>query len=315
MAKAIESSFDKVLGHFGLGMGRGNKVLTPNAAVHDGDTFSVRASGNFGLRFLGIDTPEVSFQLPGKKAFTAIDKAEWETFLSDPFAAEWGPLPLDPALRAHLESRVGPGCAANHAGFAVQAQAALAQMVTDDRNAQGLTDETFRFFLRFATDVIDRYGRLLAYANREQEEATGRPLTYNERLLQTGMALPYFIWPNINPFRTQASLPAAVLRPGFAADVAQSERTLREARAFVAQARSEKLGLFAANGLRLEPFELRYLAGHRRPNRWVIDLSSTGNLLRHPQRYFEIAHCEDRLYIADEHVAMFLAAGWVKQGV
>jgi hypothetical protein len=157
---------------------------------------------------------------------------------------------------------------------------------------------------------------LLAYVNRDQQEAAGRPLTYNERMLQAGMALPYFIWPNINPFRQQSSLPDAVLEPGMAADVAQHESSLRGVRLSVAQARNDKLGVFAANdGLRLEPFELRYLAQRRRPNRWVIDLSSTGNLLHHPQRYFDIAKHEDRLYVSDDHVDMFVAAGWVKQGI
>ena len=327
MAKAIESILDKVTGHFGLGASANGVVDTPHKAVHDGDTFSVRAVGNFGLRFLGIDTPEISFQLPGKKPFTSIENADWERFLSDPFAAEYGAMLLDPALAAHLAAKVGAGCATNHAKHAKNAQAFLEQEVTSDIAAQALANASLRLFLRFATDVVDRYGRLLAYVNRDQQEAAGGPLTYNKRtplnailaysrMLQAGMALPYFIWPNINPFRQQSSLPDAVLEPGMAADVAQHESSLRGVRLSVAQARNDKLGVFAANdGLRLEPFELRYLAQRRRPNRWVIDLSSTGNLLHHPQRYFDIAKHEDRLYVSDDHVDMFVAAGWVKQGI
>ena len=315
MAKALESIQDKVTGHFGLGA-NAQGIDTPHKAVHDGDTFAVRALGNFGLRFLGIDTPEISFRLPGKTAFTSIGNADWERFLSDPFTQEYGALVLDPALRAHVAPKLGAGCAANHAALARQAQAFLEQQVTQDIAAQQLSNEGFRLFLRFAADVVDRYGRLLAYVNRDQREAQGRPPTYNERMLQAGLALPYFIWPNVNPFRQQGSLPAAVLKPGTAADVAQHESALRDARRWVAQARNDKLGVFATDGgLRLQPFELRYLAQRRRPNRWVIDLSSTGNLLHHPQRYFEIAQVEDRLYVSDDHVEMFVAAGWVKQGV
>ena len=70
MAKALESIQDKVTGHFGLGA-NAQGIDTPHKAVHDGDTFAVRALGNFGLRFLGIDTPEISFRLPGKTAFTS----------------------------------------------------------------------------------------------------------------------------------------------------------------------------------------------------------------------------------------------------
>ena len=315
MAKAVESIQDKVTGHFGLGMGPHDKVDDPHRAVHDGDTFSVRALGNFGLRFLAIDTPEVSFRLPGKTAFTPIGNAEWAAFLDDPFAAAHGPLQLDPALQAHLAAKVGTGCAANHAALAAQAQAFLEQQVSVDRDAQGTSNESFRLFLRFATDVVDRYGRLLAYVNRDQKEAAGRPATYNERMLGAGKALPYFIWPNVNPFRQQGSLPEAVLQPGTAAEVAERESALREARRLVAQARADKLGVFGADGLRLEPFELRFLAQRRRPNRWIIDLSSTGNLLHHPQRYFEIPKHEDRLYVSDDHVDMFVAAGWVRQGI
>lgn len=317
MAKALESVLDKVTGHFGLGTGRGGVVIdTPHQAVHDGDTFSIRAVGNFGLRFLGIDTPEISFTLPGKKNFTAIEHADWEAFLADPFAAAHGPLLLDGALAAHLATKVGAGCAANHALHARRAQAALEKEVTADIAAQALANDTFRLFLRFATDVVDRYGRLLAYANRDQKTAAGRPPTYNDRMLQGGLALPYFIWPNVNPFRKQESLPAAVLKPGWAAAVAQSESALREARRAIVQARRDGLGVFGAgDALRLEPFELRFLAQRRRPSRWSIDLSSTGNLLHHPQRYFEIANPEDRLYVSDDHVEMFVAAGWVRQGI
>ncbi|HEV8690741.1 MAG TPA: hypothetical protein VGQ91_10625, partial [Ideonella sp.] len=183
MAKAIESILGRATGHFGLEADTHGNVLDPHRSVHDGDTFTVRALGNFGLRFLGIDTPEISFQLPGKKAFTAIDKPEWEAFLADPFAPEHGQLLLDGALHEHLLSKVGPGCGANHAGFAQQAQAFLEHEVGADRDALGMTNESYRLFLRFATDVVDRYGRLLAYVNRDQKESAGRPMTYNERLL------------------------------------------------------------------------------------------------------------------------------------
>ena len=315
MAKAVESILNRVVGHFGLEQDSHGNVLDPHHSVHDGDTFTVRPLGNFGLRFLGIDTPEISFQLPGKKAFTSIDKPEWEAFLADPFNAAHGALLLDGALREHLLGKVGPGCAANHAAFAKQAQAFLEQQVTADRDALALSNEAFRLFLRFASDVVDHYGRLLAYVNRDQKEAAGRPRPYNERMLEAGLALPYFIWPNVDPFRQQASLLDAVWKPGTAAEKTKSAAALANARTLVAQARTDKLGVFTDAGLRLAPFELRFLAQRRRPNRWVIDLSSTGNLLRHPQRYFEIAKPEDRLYISEEHVAMFVAAGWVMQGI
>jgi endonuclease YncB( thermonuclease family) len=312
MAKAIEQKDDKLMGHFGFA-DRNGAIDGPHEAAHDGDTFTVRALGNFGLRFLGIDTPEVSFRLPEKKDFTPIQESAWEAFLTAPFSPEYGPLSLDAALMEHLAGKIGAGCATNHAKWGTQAQAALEQELRNDLQGQGATNENFRLFLRFASDALDVYGRLLAYVNCDERDPAERKPTYNERMLAAGMALPYFIWPNVNPFRKQVSLPAAVLRPGTAAEVGNGD--LREPRRLVAEARKAGKGLFAADGLRLDPSELRYLAQRTPPGRWVIDLSSTGNLLHHPQRYFEIPNHEDRLYVSEQHADMFVAVGWVKQGI
>jgi hypothetical protein len=108
----------------------------------------------------------------------------------------------------------------------------------------------------------------------------------------------------------------AVWQPGEALEAAQQAGALRVARAAVAKARVDGAGIFdAADSLRLEPFELRYLARRDRPGRWVMDLASTGNMLHHPQRYFEITRPEDRLYIDADHVTLFVEAGWVLQGI
>jgi hypothetical protein len=57
----------------------------------------------------------------------------------------------------------------------------------------GKTKDDFEFFLSFAHEVMDGYGRLLAYINRAQpnaEQPAPRPLSYNERLLEQGMVTP-----------------------------------------------------------------------------------------------------------------------------
>jgi hypothetical protein len=46
--------------------------------------------------------------------------------------------------------------------------------------------------------VIDRYGRFLSFVHRDDRVARPRP--YNEGLLAAGVAVPYFIWPNVAPF-------------------------------------------------------------------------------------------------------------------
>ena len=65
------------------------------------------------------------------------------------------------------------------------------------------------FFLRDAKDVIDRYGRLLAYltVNVDKDNLAAAPkLSYDERMLEERMAAPYFIWPNLDPFKKQPTL-------------------------------------------------------------------------------------------------------------
>jgi hypothetical protein len=69
---------------------------------------------------------------------------------------------------------------------------------------------------------MDRYGRLLGYIQPDQPNTSaGRRFgSYNERLLAAGGVSPYFIWPNINPFRRASSITDAVPAPGGLAQLA-----------------------------------------------------------------------------------------------
>ncbi|RPH65937.1 MAG: hypothetical protein EHM78_24510 [Myxococcaceae bacterium] len=313
MAKAIDQTKDGLtIGHGGFGE-HGQGVGSAAQMSHDEDPINTRAIGNIAVRFLGVDTPEVSFTLPGSKAFTGIGSSEWADFLKDPFAAQYGPLSLDAALVADLKSRLGPEAGAAHAAAARKAREALLALVQADQGATSNAD--FRFFLAFASEVTDRYGRLLAYINLDQPGVpkAQRLETYNERQLKAGMAFPYFIWPNVNPFRKQASLVASV--PASAdAPAVQHEAALKSARDAVRAARTGHRGIFSGPAL-VEPFELRYLAGRRAPDRWVIDLGSTGakaKTLFPPQTYFRIP-TEDRLWVPEEYVPLFVEKGWKRE--
>ena len=313
MAKAIEQlKSGLTIGNFGLGM-HGNDVGSVKHQVHDGDTVFVRAFGNFGIRFLGIDTPEISFTLPGNGNFISISDQRWADFLTDPFAAQYPPLNLNAGLRNFLLDRLGEGTAANHYDHALAAQRALEQEILNDLNELSQEKEDFQFFVAFASEIMDRYGRLLAYINRSQKEEP-RPLDYNSRVLKAGMANPYFIWPNINPFRKQRSIRDSVPEPNSANTIANQESTLRQARGWVQDARTRGVGLFDINDpLRLQPFELRFLAQRRAPNRWVIDLSKNDDVLINPQEYYKVPNTEDRLFIPDEDLPLFVEKGWRKQ--
>src|SRR5262249_48228751 len=124
--------------------------------------------------------------------------------------------PLAAPLVADLQKRLGPTCAANHARHADAATEALMGLIEQDMTRYGKTNETYRFFLAFATDVIDRYGRFLGYVYEDlPKQLRPKPnFSYNERLLPGGFVTPYFIWPNIDPFRTHANLLDAVPAPG-----------------------------------------------------------------------------------------------------
>jgi hypothetical protein len=106
----------------------------------------------------------------------------------------------------------------------------------------------------------------------------------------------------------------AVLAPGTARTVADQDLTLRRARDWVRDCRRTHRGVFdAMEPLRLEPFEVRLLARREVPKRWVIDLSRNDDSLMHPQRYYEVPNPEDRLFIPEEYVPLFVERGWKRK--
>jgi endonuclease YncB( thermonuclease family) len=319
MAKAVFTLKSGLkVGRTALGA-HGDVTGSVRQQTHDGDTVIVDPDGNLGLRFLGIDAPEVSFTLPGSTAFVSIANPRWAEFLDDPFAVQWGPFdpPLDPPLLAFLQPRIGPGAAQNHSELAKAVERELERLIEADIATLVQTPQTFRFFCSFATEVMDAYGRLLCYLNRDQPDADTpepRPKSYNERLLLTGSVAPYFIWPNLDPYQRAQRLVDAVPPPGGVAPEAstrEERQSFDDARQAVRDARANGRGIFdPANPLRLYPFELRLLSRRRPPDRWVIDLSAGDDRLRRPQTYHEIPNAEDRLFVAEEYVPLFQSKGW-----
>jgi hypothetical protein len=291
-------------------------VQTLDEAVPDGDTVGCQLDGTGSVRFLGIDTPEKSFEQP-LGGDQNLNGPRWEQFLTNPFTNGFPAQLLEPSLAAHLQPRFGSGAAANHHRHAVAAGEALKQLIQSDVTALGQNTDQFRYFLSFSYEVFDRFGRFLAFVNRNQPNPTvpsPRPRSYNERQLEAGRSLPYFIWPNINPFREADSVASAVLRPGTANNVAESG-DLKRARDLVKNARAAGIGVFdAADSLRFEAFEVRYLGRSEVPTRAVIDLSKNDDVLLRPQSYFTIPHPEDRLFIPEEFVPLFAAKGWRLEG-
>jgi endonuclease YncB( thermonuclease family) len=319
MAKAIFTLMSGLkVGRAALGA-HGDVAGSIRQQAHDGDTIIVDPDGNLGLRFLGVDAPEVSFTLPGSQTFVSIANPRWTEFLTNPFAPEYGPFdpPLADGLVGHVLAGIGADTAPNHARLAKEAERALENVMLADVAVLGQTPETFRLFCSFATEVMDGYGRLLCYVNRDQpdrEDPEPRPKSYNERVLALGLVTPYFIWPNLDPYKRQKRLVDAVPAPGSLAPEgvgAEERRSFDEARQSVKDARAAGLGVFSpADPLLLHPFELRFLSRRKPPERWVLDLDAGDDLLRPPQTYHEIDNPEDRLFVPEEYVPLFSAKGW-----
>lgn len=108
-----------------------------NASIADGDTVGVHAEGSGSVRFLGIDTPEKSFELPGSAGARRLDSAEWESYLTDPFLPQFGPFALDSPLADHLHTRIGAGAGVNHGFHGDNAEQSLIALVQSDMTALG----------------------------------------------------------------------------------------------------------------------------------------------------------------------------------
>jgi len=291
-------------------------VQTLDESVPDGDTVGTHLLGSGSVRFLGIDSPEKSFEQP-LGGGQALNGAKWEQYLTNPFGNGYPAHLLEASLATHLQGRFGAGAAANHHKHAVAAGQNLKQLIQSDATALGQSLDQFQYFVSSSYEVFDRYGRFLAFLNRNQANPntpSPRPRSYNERQLQAGAAMPFLIWPNVNPFRDADTIADAVLRPGTANTIAETG-DLKRARDFVKSARATNKGVFeAADPLRFEAFEIRYLGRAEVPSRAVIDLSKNDDVILRPQSYFKIPNAEDRLFVPPEFVPLFAAKGWRLEG-
>jgi endonuclease YncB( thermonuclease family) len=309
------------MGHFRFGF-HGGSYGSVKQIVHDGDTVSLSTPLNFGSRFLGIDTPEVSFNIRDER-FVSLDSPKWTQFFS---SGAWKQgLTLSPELENHLTAKIGDGTKvapnhAKHSGNATKALENLMQADLDAATAQtGKTKENFDLFLAFGYEFLDRYGRLLCYlhADRNNFNPLQNKESYNVQQLINGMAVPYFIYPNIAPFLYIDTFDKTTSTPTKFWNAINGATKLKFARTAVQNARLTGKGIFdAADPLLLLPYELRFIARKNAtgPDRFVIDLSQTGNnVILKPESYFLINNYEDRLFIPRELVPMFEENGWTIQ--
>lgn len=307
------------LGVSAIGL-HGKKIGSIKQIVHDGDTLNTRFIHNLGVRFLGVDTPELSFQFPGTTAFVNLTDKRWDDFFK---SGKWKEnLAIGQDLYHHLSNIIGNGknVANNHSTLAVEAEKSLVKIITQDLKKSKKSTRSFTFFMAFANEFLDCYGRLLCYLNSATDNFKNqkdidevKKLSYNERQLAAGWALPYFIWPNIQPFVSiKAFSQENILPKNFWTHIKKANK-LHQARKFVADARAKNQGVFnTSNPLKIMPFELRIIARRKGPDRFVVDLRDEGsNELLKPEKYIKIPHQEDRLYIPAEYIPIFQLYGWV----
>jgi len=298
--------------------------VTVEEFVGDGDTVDLKALGRLPVRFLGIDAGETGMFRPlrisefnrNKKAgYMKLGNSLWQEFLTDPLSTEWEPYnqPLNPELIDNLSARWGVNARDNHLHWANKARARLVGLIREDLESLGRSWKNAEFYTAYGTELLDAYGRLLCFINIKESNPNRRPkYSYNERLMQEGLVIPYFIWPNVAPFN-KLSILEAVRNPVKFRTLANDSKALSEARQWCREARAQPESIYdPAQGLWILPFELRYLSNRIAPKRYVIDLGAqtSDNQLLSPSRYIEIPKLEDRLFIPAEYAPLFEKHGW-----
>jgi endonuclease YncB( thermonuclease family) len=170
----------------------GDLIRPVEKSVKDGDTLAMRSE----IRLVGIDTPETKFSLKETKEFDNL------ITLSNPKIKEFL-RNISTNLRDYLKPKIE-----NHDGTigtnqfkcGKQATKMFTSIVFDtmQRNATNLLIMT-------SLEVTDRYGRLIGYVNRKKTKRSGEILaesqafekSFNLKMLSTGYAFMYLIYPNL----------------------------------------------------------------------------------------------------------------------
>lgn len=307
--------------------------------ILDGDTVKIFLDGYINSRFLGIDTPEKGLDLPNldgiidiaqptdyekrrKRVWREINHHAWVKYLENPFDESFDDADsfrkkLGDGLLSYLKSKTGPLVAKNHYDNSLRAREILTEIINKDKQATEQQGREYRFFLRFAFEILDTYGRLLCYLHQDKKtEERGNNESYNELMLKAGYAIPYYIFPNIDPFIRFSSILDAI--PDVHGDrfafnrLIQKSSKLKRARELISSIRKQqKPSLFTGEeSLKLLPFELRLLQRREKPNRHVMDLSNPEPIIHPPEDYYLISKEEDRLFIPAEYNYIFEKRGY-----
>lgn len=314
-------------------------------AITDGDTLYGSAEGYLSIRFCNIDTPEKGLSADNdafKKRYYRTD--EFTEYLENPFDKKYEnsdefykALGKD-LVENHIQKKLGSDTAINHKKYADTAREILRELVEEEIGLRIRNGENFRFEAFFSLEILDRYGRFLAWVKTHNPKFTSKSFkSYNEIILEKGMAIPYLIWPNISIHKRDYTLRQMVPSPDDFEEWIINDPNIKTVRRLTAEARKKQIGIFSnKDPLILNPFELRYLIernygqtddtplvnlttegiddrSYKKPVfRYVINLSKpNAPKLIPPDRYFEIEKEEDRLFIPPEYVPLFREKGYL----
>ncbi|MGE0114721.1 MAG: thermonuclease family protein [Steroidobacteraceae bacterium] len=253
----------------------------------DGDTPTIQLP----VRMLGMDAPELHYG-----GATETNPGKFDAAFAS-FLAKEGKN-LDPKLKAYLAPRLKNKAGTRHIAAGKIASDHFQVMAAERLQRVSATGKELtprHLFTMVATEVFDKYGRMLAYINASytKVERDTVPVkqrqTFNLQMMADGHATSLVIYPNI---------PKPI--------------DLELVRQAMAKARKDKLGLWKSATPLLNAFEFRWIidtiSGKRQgPDRFCGDFT-TGKLYP-PQRYFEVLP-ENRLWFFAEDVGEAYAMGF-----
>jgi len=214
---------------------RGHSPQTPERHCSDGDSFYVTGSfENTLVRLTGID----AFEVRGLSLY----HLEKSGFLKR----------LNKNLREYLEPKLTTESIRIHKNLGFQARDYFESILEEE------------LVITFEKEVFDRYERALVYLSVKDGENT-----YNLKLVETGYALPYFIYPNAVSPRNEDE---------WNYDAMQKNRDI------AVKAKEGNLGIWKYIDDVLLPMELRFLTRRELPAKYCANLEN--NYLYAPQQYF-----------------------------
>ena len=236
----------------------GHSPRNPEKHCSDGDSSYVTGSfENTLVRLTGID----AFEVRG----LSLHHLERSGFL----------LRLDKHLREYLEPKLTTESIRTHKNLGFQARDYFESILEEE-----LT-------MTFEKEVFDRYERALVYLSAEDSEDT-----YNLNLVETGYALPYFIYPN-------------AVSPDVEGE--WNYDAMQKMRDTAGKAKESNLGIWEYIDDVLLPMELRFLTRRELPAKYCANLEN--NYLYAPQQYFWVPIL-DRLFFYPKDVLLAVEHGF-----